>query len=283
MTDKIDLHTHSTASDGSMTPSEVAKWAKENGLSAVALTDHDAIRGLNEFKAECKKQGIEGISGVEISAEHPKKLHIVGLYIDETDENLVYKLAELRRLKGERNREVVRLANENGMDITVEDLLSQEGIEELGDANRVHISNAMIEKDYAENVDDAFKKYLVKGRSCYVKRVMFSPEESIRIIKDAGGIAIMAHASTVSTDYYELYAEVKRLKEIGLDGIECYYNDYSEEFSKMCIKICDELDLLKSGGSDFHGENKVGVEIGKVSTGYVPYSVLQKIKEQRGL
>lgn len=283
MTDKIDLHTHSTASDGAMSPSELAKWAKYNGIKAVALTDHDAIRGLDEFHRVCNEHGIESVSGVEISAEHPKKLHIVGLYIDENNAQLNCKLRELRKMKDERNRKVIRLANENGIDITEEDLLLQDGVEEIGDANRVHIANAMIKRGYAESVDDAFDKYLLKGRSCYIKRVMFSPEESIKMIKDAHGVAILAHASSVAKDYDELYDVVKKLKGCGLDGIECYYNSYSEEFSRMCIDICEKLGLLQSGGSDFHGANKIGVEIGKVSTGYVPYSVLLKIKEQRGL
>lgn len=283
MTDKIDLHTHSTASDGAMSPQEVAGRAKDNGIKAVALTDHDTVRGLDEFRRACDKYGVESISGVELSAEHPKKMHIVGLYIDENDATLNSELAELRRLKGERNRDVIKLANKNGMNITEEDLLSQENVAELGDANRVHIANAMIKKGYAKSIDEAFEKYLIKGKCCYIKRVMFSPEKSIKMIKDAHGIAILAHPSTVTTDYDELCDTVKILKDYGLDGIECYYNNYTDEFCKMCVEICERFNLLKSGGSDFHGKNKKDVEIGKVSTGYIPYDILLKIKEQRGL
>lgn len=280
MIDKIDLHTHSNASDGAMSPSEVARYAKKHGIKAIALTDHDTLRGVREFKRECEKLGIEGISGVEISAEHPNKMHIVGLFVDETDSTLLQKLSDIREKKDARNLEVIRIANENGFDITKEDLLMQDGVREIGDANRVHIASAMVKKGYVKNIDEAFERYLVRGKSCYVKRDMTSPQESIRMIKDAGGIAILAHAQTVTKDYDELFKTVKQLKEYGLDGVECYYNNYSEDFSQKCIGICDELNLLKSGGSDFHGKNKPDVEMGVVSTGYVPYSVLSEIKEK---
>ena len=148
---------------------------------------------------------------------------------------------------------------------------------------RAHIAHAMVKKGYVASVDEAFKKYLSKGMSCYVPRKTYSPKESIEMIKNAGGLAILAHPVYITEDYDKLYSLLKQLKEYGLDGTECLYNCYSEEFSKMCFDICDKLGLVKSGGSDFHGGNKPDVELGKVSGGYVPYEFLLNMKEQRGL
>ena len=285
MTDnlKIDLHTHSAASDGTLAPREVAKKAKEAGLCAIALTDHDTTDGLEEFHKECSKLGIEGISGVEISAKFRTEMHIIGLFIDEKDAEFKEKLKRLRNAREIRNREVLRLLKKNGFDITEDDIISQKEGATLLNTGRAHIARAMVNKGYVESVDEAFTKYLKKGNCCYAERVTYSPKESIAIIKAAGGTAILAHPVYITEDYDELSRLVSELKEYGLDGMECYYNSYTEEFSHMCEEICDKIGLVKSGGSDFHGANKPGIELGTVSTGYVPYSVLRKIKEQRGL
>lgn len=283
MIKKIDLHTHSTASDGTFTPSEVAHKAHKTGLSAVALTDHDTINGLAEFKRACGEYGIEGISGVEISAKYEKEMHIVGLFIDENDTELAEKLDELKNAREVRNKKVLELVNGQGMEISVDDILSQKDGATLLNTGRAHIAHAMVKKGYVASVDEAFKKYLGKGMSCYVPRKTYSPKESIEMIKNAGGLAILAHPVYITEDYDKLYSLLKQLKEYGLDGTECLYNCYSEEFSKMCFDICDKLGLVKSGGSDFHGGNKPDVELGKVLGGYVPYEFLLNMKEQRGL
>ncbi len=285
MTDdlKIDLHTHSTASDGTLVPRELAKKAKAAGLSAIALTDHDTTAGLAEFLDECGKIGIEGISGVEISAQFSKEMHIVGLFVDENDTVFKEKLDNLRDAREVRNKKILDLARENGFDITENDIISQKNGVTLRNTGRAHIARAMIKKGYVQSVEEAFAKYLKKGCSCYVKRVTYSPRECIEIIKAAGGTAVLAHPIFISENYDELYTIIKELKEYGLDGIECYYNCYTKKFAGICKRICAELDLAQSGGSDFHGANKPDVEIGKVSENYVPYRVLLNIKERRGL
>lgn len=170
MIKKIDLHTHSTASDGTFTPSEVAHKAHKTGLSAVALTDHDTINGLAEFKRACGEYGIEGISGVEISAKYEKEMHIVGLFIDENDTELAEKLDELKNAREVRNKKVLELVNGQGMEISVDDILSQKDGATLLNTGRAHIAHAMVKKGYVASVDEAFKKYLGKGMSCYVPR-----------------------------------------------------------------------------------------------------------------
>lgn len=284
MTDRliVDLHSHSTASDGTLSPSELAKKAHDDGICAVALTDHDTVDGLKEFMSACKDWGVEGISGVEISAQHDKTLHIVGLYIDENDTAIAQKLKTLRDGREVRNRRMLELLSENGFDITEEDILSQKDGALLGNTGRAHIARAMVQKGYVSDTNEAFSKYLKRGNSCYVKRITYSAKESIEMIKNAGGMAILAHPILITEDYDELFAFAKELKNAGLDGMECYYNNYTEKFSKMCQDICRRLDMAESGGSDFHGENKPDVHLGRVSTGTVPYSVLRRIKERRG-
>ena len=285
MTDnlKIDLHTHSTASDGTLTPSELVKMAKDEGLCALALTDHDTVDGIGEFQKACAEYGIEGVSGVEISAKYKKEMHIVGLFVDVNDTEFKSKLDALRDGRETRNREMLRRIAENGFDITEADIISQKDGATLSNTGRAHIARAMVQKGFAKSTGDAFAKFLKKGKPCYVERITYSPEESIQIIKKAGGIAILAHPVYITESYDKLYTLMSRLKEYGIDGMECYYNSYSEEFSLMCMDICKKLDLLPSGGSDFHGNNKPDVRLGTVSTGIVPYNVLTDIKEKRGL
>lgn len=283
MTDKIDLHTHSTASDGSLTPSELAGAAKNAGLSAIALTDHDTIDGAAEFERECLALGIEGITGVEISAEYKTEMHIVGLFVDSSDKALREKLALLRNGREVRNLEMLRLLQKNGMDITEQDIVSQKDGATMANTGRAHIARAMLKKGYAASVEEAFVKFLKKGNCCYVKRITYSPEESVQLIKNAGGTAILAHPIYISQDYDELYKLIKTLKGYGLDGIECFYNSYSADFSNMCLNICRRLELTESGGSDFHGEAKPDVKLGRVSTGYIPYRLLLNMKMKRGI
>jgi hypothetical protein len=282
-TSKIDLHTHSTSSDGTLSPREVAERAKNEGLCAIALTDHDTIGGLREFTDACEEMGIEGIRGVEISARYSKEMHILGLFVDAEDKTLNEKLETLKNAREVRNRAVLELMAKNGIDITEEDILSQKDGATLANTGRAHLARAMVNKGYVSSTDEAFSKYLKKGNCCYVERVTYSPRESIEMIKNAGGLAILAHPIYITDKRDELYKLAKELKEYGLDGMECYYNCYTSEFSRMCKEICKELNLLKSGGSDFHGANKPDIEIGKVSEGFVPYEVLDKMKRKMGL
>ena len=279
MTDKIDLHTHSTASDGTLTPLKLAKRAKQNGLRACAITDHDTTDGVKEFLDECGKIGVEGIPGVEISAQHDKTMHIVGLFVDAKDRELTEKLALLRGGREVRNRKMIKLLQKGGFDITEEDITSQKDGATMANTGRAHIAKAMVKKGYVRDTSEAFEKYIKRGNPYYVKRLTYSPRESIDMIHAAGGIAILAHPILIATDYDKLFPVVKEMKEYGMDGMECYYNNYTSEFAKMCREMCRTLNLLQSGGSDFHGANKPSIELGEVSTGFVPYDVLERMKE----
>lgn len=280
---RIDLHTHSTASDGTLSPSELAQAAKSEGLSAIALTDHDTVDGTEEFTSACGKLGIEAVSGVEISAEFAKEMHIVGLFVNKDDAELRHRLSLLKNGREVRNRKMLELIRKNGMDISEADILAQKKGATLRNTGRAHIARAMVEKGYVKSANEAFTKYLKKGNCCYVKRITLSPEESIQLIKKAGGTAILAHPMYITQEEQSLLSLAAELKEYGLDGMECYYNCHSRLFTSVCESVCKKLDLLPSGGSDFHGSNKPSVKLGHVSVGSVPYRLLLNMKIKRGL
>lgn len=276
MTDKcIDLHTHSTKSDGTLTPAELAAHAADAGLSAVALTDHDTNAGCAEFLSECEKLGIEGIPGVEIGTKYKTELHIVGLYAhgDEYDA----MLDKLKNGRAERNKKMVARLREYGFDISDEDITNDKLGVTVETSGRLYMAEALIKKGYVKDRQEAFDKYLAKGRPCFVKRFGLTPEESIRLIKRNGGIAIWAHPIYTVHDEEELTSLAAELKGYGLDAMECYYSEYSDEQGEMCRRAAGRAGLKMSGGSDFHGANKPDVRIGRVNGGYVPYALLANL------
>ncbi len=277
--DRIDLHTHSTASDGTLTPQELATAAKNAGLKACAITDHDTVSGVEKFLETCKKEGIEGIPGIEISAEYSGEMHIVGLYIDYKDEQFKKKLYSLEHSREIRNIRMVEKCCSMGFEMTVDELLEQKENASLDSIGRPHFAKVFIKRGFAKTKDEVFDKYIGKGKPCYVERKLYSPKETIELIKKAGGIAILAHPIFISRDRDKLVELLTELKSYGLDGTECIYSEYDEAFSEMIFGICDRLDLLPSGGSDFHGKNKPDIAIadgrGELC---VPYDILERIK-----
>lgn len=277
----IDLHAHTTVSDGTLTPSELAWEAKRAGLKACAITDHDCALGVPEFLKACKEAEIEGIPGIELSAKYAGEMHIVGLYIDYTDPVFLEKADRLRRSREIRNLEMLERCCKAGLYITKEELLAAEGVKDMDGVGRPHFAKVFVNKGYVKDMDEAFDKYLKKGSPCYCPRCLYSPEECIKMIHDAGGIAILAHPVFVERDRERLYYIVKDLKEKGLDGMECVYSSNDKEFTEHSIELCEELELLKSGGSDFHGDNKPGLMLG---SGYgelrVPYKYIDEIKSK---
>lgn len=279
MEKRIDLHTHSNCSDGTLSPAELAYSAKERGLSAIALTDHDTNKGISEFLAACEKFGIEGVGGIELSTSYKKQLHIVGLYLH--GEKYEAEVERLERARMERNIKMLkRLREEFG--ITEEDVFDNPSVT-AGNCGRLHMAKAIVKKGYAADVSEAFDKYLKRGRPCYVKKYSLSPAESIRLIKDCGGIAIWAHPVSAVDTEAEMLEMAGELKAAGLDAMECMYNNFTPEQSAMCRRTARAAKLYESGGSDFHGSNKPGVELGRVSEGFIPYEVLERLKSKREL
>jgi len=272
----IDLHTHSFFSDGSMSPTELITHAKSAGLSAVALTDHDTTDGIKEALRAGELLGIEVIAGVEISAVSEGETHILGYNIDIDEPTLKSTLQRLKELRLENNRRTAEAIQKLGFDVTIDDAraLSPRGI--LG---RAHFAKVMMNKGYVSSVKEAFDLYLQKGRPAYNSLRLLEPEDAIRIIHQAGGKAFLAHLHLTKLSGKELDQYVARLAKAGLDGIEGYYTDYTEDMEKEYRALAKKYSLLISGGTDFHGTNKPHISIGN---GYgqlqIPYSIVEDMR-----
>lgn len=282
MTRLIDLHTHSTASDGSDSPRELLKNAVNAGLAAVALCDHDTISGLEEFENAAKEYpSLEAVPGVELSTRlFKKEIHIVGLCIDRTCPALVEPLAYLRQSRLTRNKSIIERLQTAGFMITEDDVATFAQGESAG---RPHIARTLVEKGYFENVQAAFIKCLKPGTPFYVGREFLPPEQCIQMIHDAGGLAIWAHPMHERRgDRAFLRKFLKQLIGWGLDGVETRYALFTERQQAITNSVAEELGLLKSGGSDYHGINQPTIRLG-IGTGSleVPYDFLTAIQERR--
>ena len=281
MTSKIDLHLHSTASDGTMSPAELARLAKESGISVAAITDHDTVDGVEEFLAECEKIGIKGIAGVEISADYECEMHVLGLFIDHKNAELGNMLKRLRNSRYERNVKMIEKLNNYDIKITEADILKQKDGGTLYDMGRIHFAAAMIEKGYVKDKREAFSKYLGNDADCYVPRFKLSPDMCAGMIQYTGGIAVLAHPFAITHKKRVLDELLGQIKEWGFDGVEAYHSSHSTTFNSRCLELAPKHELVITGGSDYHAGNKPDVKIGIVNkgTGFVPYSVYEEIEE----
>lgn len=272
----IDLHTHSTCSDGTLTPTQVIIAAKEAGLSAIALTDHDTISGLQEAAEAGKKYGIEVVTGIEFSVTSDTEMHLLGLDFNMDCPEITKILDEMIYQREVRNNKVVELLKEINIHITVEDILAESTSKVTG---RSQIAKAMLKKGYVSSITEAFDKYLKHGRPAFVQRTTLSPETAIKIIKQCGGKSSLAHLNQTGKTDEELYNILSHLKSAGLDAIEGYHTEYTDEISERYRKIASETGLKITGGSDFHGANKDGYNIGKGKGNLkIPYSVLENLR-----
>lgn len=282
MEDKfVDLHTHSTYSDGTLTPAAVVAAAKDAGLAAVALSDHDTVAGIPEAVEAGRRLGVEVVPAIELSSESVTETHILGFYIDTESPVLKSKLEYIKETRMRRSEDVCRTLTELGLPITIEDAMKYSG----GDiVCRGHIARAMMERGYVSSVKEAFALYLSPGKPAHSHRQAMTDEEAVRLIKDAGGLAFVAHLNQTKRSLDSLCDMLTRLKAVGLDGVEGYYTEYTDEMGREYRALAKRLGLILSGGSDFHGENKPHIKIG-VGTGNlrVPYSVLEEMKRRRGI
>lgn len=277
-----DLHSHSSASDGTFKPSEVAQLAKNAGLSSIALTDHDTVEGIDEFMEAGKVIGIETIPGIELAAAYKNtELHIVGLFIDNKNKALCESMEYIVNERNERNKKMIFVLNKLGMDISLKDL------EENAKGNiitRAHYANVLVNKGYVNNKDEAFNKYIGTGKIGYVKRETLTPKHCIEVIRKSGGVPVLAHSTLYGFNYLDIHNIVGELKDYGLMGMETMYSTYSKKQEEEISKICDYYKLLKSGGSDFHGLNKADIKIG-VGRGNlrIPQKFADEMKEALGI
>lgn len=277
----IDLHTHTTASDGSYTPSELIFLVKKAGLSAVAITDHDTINGVEEAQRVGSNLGIEVVPGVEISVGLKDNIHILGLLIDHKNNHLNKTLDNLKLEREERNKQMIKNLQSLGFSVSYEEIRQKTGAKNMG---RLHVAKTMEDKGFVSDYREAFQNYLSFGGKAYVPRKKLTEKEGIHTILHAGGIPILAHINYLKQSKYELDETLTRLKNLGLKGIEAYYSGYDEQTELLANHLAEKLDLLKSGGTDFHGTHRKGVQLGTGKGNMcVPYELLQKMKDTKEL
>ena len=265
----IDLHVHSMASDGTLTPTEVTEYAKEKGLYAFALTDHDTVDGIEEA-VKAAGDSIMMIPGIEISADYNgTDIHILGLNIDYGNEEFLDRINECKRLRTERNKKMIQKMNDLGFPITEEIVSERYGSD--SSITRAHFARYLLDEGFVRTKDEAFEKYLNKDGPCYVSRVQMKPEQAIEIILKAGGHPVLAHPLLYKLDKEGVIGLIGYLKSLGLEGIEAIYSRNTSEDDEFLAGIAKSFGLYVTGGSDFHGSNKPDIDLG-VGTGNLAIS-----------
>ncbi|RJX27219.1 MAG: PHP domain-containing protein [Desulfurivibrio sp.] len=273
----IDLHLHSSCSDGTMTPAELVREAVRAGISGVALTDHDTIEGIDEALEEGKRQGVEVLAGIEISAYLDDiPMHILGYGFRHRDAVLLQSLKKIQAARNERNEGILAKLNGLGIAATREDLRRHS---RTGQTGRPHIARLLIEKKVVRTIDEAFYRYLRKGGLAYVERRRLMAADAIAMITAAGGIAVLAHPLTIDQTMLTLPAVLLEMKGIGLEGVEAYYPIYSATVRQKLIALCQQMGLLITGGSDFHGTIRNGLSLSELNKKQrTPYQLLAALK-----
>jgi len=248
---KIDLHLHTTASDGTDAPSDVVRIAFERGFSAIAITDHDSMSGVEEAVRAGAALGVRVIPGVEISACGEREVHVLG-YGMTSSETLEAHLTRMREQRSERMRQMVYRLNRIGVGIT----LKQATRGATGAVGRSHLARALVYRGDARDVRDAFNRYLAPGRPAFVPREKLSVEEAIDMIREAGGISVIAHPGQERIEGYWNRTRLQPLIRAGLAGLECFHPAHNTQQCMELVDICRQLGLLVTGGSDYHGTIK---------------------------
>ncbi len=273
-----DLHTHSVYSDGTDTPFQIVQKAKEKGLTAVALTDHNTATGLNDLIKAGEEIGVEVVPGVEFSADYiDREVHIVALFVKkELQSKVLDFFSEFSKRKEESNRNLIKGLNSIGINLNYDELLKNAP---SGKINRANIGAELVKMGYVKTIEEAFDTVLSKERGFYVEPKRPTAEETIKFINSIGAVSILAHP-LLNFKKEELKNALLQMKSAGLKGIETQYSTYSNEEKEWSFNIAKEMGFLQSGGSDYHGINKPDIELGKGKSNLkVPYEFLEKIKE----
>ncbi len=275
---RIDLHLHTTYSDGSLPPGEVLALAHQAHVSALAITDHDIMDGVPEAIHAGRQLGIEVIPGIELSSRHAEsELHILGYFLDARDPLLTERLAQVRANRHKRNPQIVAKLNELGLAITYEEVKDLAGTDAVG---RPHIARVLMNKGYVASAKEAFDRYLASGKPAYVPRTLPDPVEAITWIREAKGIPVLAHPLWVPEKTESLPALCTRLKDAGLLGIEVHYSTHKPWQTAQFLDLARRLELLVTGGSDFHGITKPDIAVG-IGRGdlTVPEKLLEPLRQ----
>lgn len=278
----IDLHIHSTASDGTCTPSEIVAMAVQLGLKAISITDHDTLAGNRNVLADVIPTQLNFLTGLEISTQAPEgfaiqgSLHILGYGIDPDNEPLEHALSELQLARDQRNPQIIQRLNQLGIPITHEQVMAHAG---QGSAGRPHIAQAMIELGVVNNVNEAFDRFLSKGQPAYVDKYRIDIQRALDLIHAAGGASVLAHPYLIPGEQSQTVPTlVHCLKAMGLMGIEVYYPHHSSQDVRLYLEMADQFDLAITGGTDFHGDLLPDIELGRGNGDlYIPMSVYKTL------
>ena len=262
-----DLHLHTQFSDGTFTPEELVQRAQKAGLACIALTDHDTVEGCERAAAACANVKMEFISGAELTAEHEDtEVHVLGYFLDTKNKVLLDRIAKFQAVRQNRINEMCAALNKLGIPLKPEAVFALANCKSPG---RPHVARALVKEKLIGNLDEAFEKYLKKGRPAWVPKTKMSALESVELIHQAGGLAVMAHPGLNRTDDI-----IPDLVKAGLDGIECFHTKHSTVMSERYLEIAEKYDLLVTGGSDCHGFSKKQPLIGTVK---LPYEHIEKL------
>jgi predicted metal-dependent phosphoesterase TrpH len=268
---RVDLHIHSTASDGRFSPAEIIRKSVERGLAVIALTDHDTVDGIaSAVAAAATFPRLRVIPGIEVSTDIPQgEAHVLGYFIDYTDSKLQVTLARMRNSRKERARKMVSKLEDLGIHIEWERVQEIAG---NGSVGRPHVAQAMLEKGYITTFREAFSKYLGRSGPAYVEREKMTPQEAVELILQAKGLPVLAHPLTIP----DPETMVVELKAVGLVGIEAYYNNYTVDEINRLVSLASKFNLIASGGSDYHGlDDDTEVMIGGVD---VPMESVEQLE-----
>jgi predicted metal-dependent phosphoesterase TrpH len=276
----IDLHTHSTASDGSETPAALMVLAGGAGLSAVALTDHDTVEGLAEARAAAAAAGVRLVEGCELSCEvGSATMHLLVYFLPDEPGPLQDRLSGLQAARADRNRRIVAVLAGHGLDVTLDEILAEAG---GGSVGRPHVAGVLLRKGYVTSIQEAFDLWLAKGKPAYLDRDRLLPAEAIDLAHASGAVTVLAHPTSLGFDGTALDAFVAGLAADGLDGLECEYGHYTPELRSTLRQMAARHALAVTGGSDYHGRYKPDIALG-TGTGdlNVPDDLLEALEERR--
>lgn len=275
----IDLHCHSTASDGSLPPADVVRLAKSAGVSAMSLTDHDTVAGIKEAAAEAQRQGIDFITGIEISCEFraPGTMHLLGYGVDPDNASLATLSAELLGNRNDRNPRIVRKLNELGVSVTMKEWEDEAGGQVIG---RPHLAAILVRKGYVSSVKHAFDKYIGQGAPAYFDKEKLPAKRALELVFASGGVPVLAHPFQLRcTNDAELETVVKNMVDLGLVGLEVMHSDHDTALVERYTKLADRFGLVKTGGSDYHGKSKKTIEFGWSHGNRVPREFYDRLVE----
>jgi hypothetical protein len=273
----IDLHIHSTYSDGTKSPAALLDLAKEKGLRALAITDHDTVDGVAEALEYGAKIGVEVIPGIEISSWYEKiPMHILGYWLRHEDVSLHERLRKLQEGRHVRNERIIANLKALGFEVTVQELLDYSG---HGQAGRPHIAQMLVDKGVVYSLDQAFSQFLGKGAAAYADRFKYPAIEAIAMIRDDGGVAVLAHPISLDATLTLLPGLLRALQALGMQGVEAYYPTHNASDIRKIKQMAEASGLVVTGGSDFHGNNRLKAPLGGTKKSRIPDYLLEPLRK----